>query len=134
MADRQLCKHNRSICSDCVVVTDAAKRMSEAVGLAILANPPEVTSKGWMAFALADGSTDHVVYPSKAEAIAHQHNEFYFAYVNLGQCLGAMPVKDAQIWLDVHREAHDHGLRLTDPNINLIMPQAREQRITRRTW
>lgn len=134
MPDRKLCQHNKRICVECVVVTDAAKRMSEAVGLAILANPPEVTSRGWMAFALADGSTDHVVYPSKADAINHQHNEFHFAYVNLGQCLGAMPTKDAQIWLDVHREAYDAGMRLTDPNTSIIMPQGREQLITRRTW
>lgn len=134
MADRELCKHGKRICVQCVVISDAAKRMSEAVGLAIIANPPEVTSKGWMAFALADGQTDHVIYPSKAAAIAHQHDEFRYAYLNLAQCLGAMPLKDAQIWLDVHRQAYDGGLRLTDPNTSIIMPQGRDQRITRRTW
>lgn len=125
------CEHNLVICSRCVVVTDAAKRMSEAIGLAIVFNPPDVTKRGWMAFALADGNTDHVVYPTKQAAIDHQSNEFLYAYLCLQNVLGGIPVKDAQIWLDLHRHVYDSGGRLTDPDTSLIMPLGREQRITR---
>lgn len=131
---RPRCKHGRTLCSECVVITDDARRMSSAVGLAIISNPPEITSRGWMAFALADGQTDHVVYPSKQAAIDHQSDEFRYCYLSLRKCLGAMSLRDAQLWLDLNREAHDRGLRLTDPNADLIMPQGREQLITRRTW
>lgn len=130
----KLCRHHRTLCAECIVITDAAKKMSEAVALAIIANPPEITAHGWMAFALADGSTDHAIYPSKQAAIDHQSNEFRYCYLNLAQCLGGMPVKDAQLWLDLHRQAYDNGLRLTDPNQSLIMPQGREQWITKRTF
>jgi len=79
-----------------------------------------------MAFALADGTTDHVVYPSKREAIAHMSDEFKYCYVHMRACLGGMPPKDAQLWLELHREAYDAGLRLADPDApQLIFPVAR---------
>lgn len=124
------CEHNLVLCSKCVVITDAARRMADAVNLAIISNPPEVTRRGWMAFALQDGNTDHVVYPSKQAAVSHQHNEFYFCYLNLARCMGGTNVKDMQIFLNVHRHAYSHGGGMTDPR-TLIMPQGREQRITR---
>lgn len=128
------CIHGKVLCVKCVIVTDAARRMSEAVGLAIIANPPEVTRRGWMAFALADGSTDHVIYPSKTDAISHQADEYRYAYLCLNQCLGAMPLHDAQLWLDLHRHIYDNGGRLTDPKTSIIMPMGREQNITRPIW
>lgn len=131
MPNTKRCQHGLAVCSKCVVITDAAKRMSEAIGLAILANPPEVTRRGWMTFTLADGQTDHVIYPSKQAAIDHMSNEFRFAYVCLANCLGAMSVKDAQIWLDFHRHVYDNGGRLTDPGSSYILPLGREQRFTR---
>jgi hypothetical protein len=138
MAKYETCKHgNRKIpggsylCIRCTVVSDDAKRMSEGVTLAILANPVEVTGHGWMAFKLQDGSTDNTVYPSKQVAIDHQLDEYRCAYVCLNQCLAGMPLKDAQMWLDLHRHIHMQGGRLTDPQRSLMIPQARDQPITR---
>jgi len=79
-----------------------------------------------MAFALAEGATDHVIYPSKAEAIAHQSNEFLFMYVCLRGCAAGMSEKDAQLYLEVHRDAYDNGMRLAEPEApSLIMPIAK---------
>jgi hypothetical protein len=128
----KLCKHQRAICSDndCLVITDAARRMAEAVNLACKFKPDEVMNSGWMAFALLDGSTDHIVYPSKTDAIAHMSNEFLYAYLNMRKCIGGIPVKDAQLWLNLHRHVYDNGGRMTNPR-DLIMPIARDQAITR---
>jgi hypothetical protein len=136
MAKGKLCdKHKRPVCSDdsCLVITDAARRMSEAVGLAAVFHPEEVMHSGWMAFALADGQTDHVIYSSKTAAISHMSNEFLFAYLNLRKCIAGMPVKDAQLWLDLHRNIYDNGGRMTNPR-DMIMPIARDQLITRPTY
>jgi hypothetical protein len=123
---KSLCKHGRTICSQCVVVTDAAKRISDAIRLAVCFHPWEEISTGWMAFALADGTTDHVVYPSKSEAIRHMSDEFRYCYVHLAGCASGMPPKDAQLWLELHREAYDSGLRLAEPKApTLIFPLAR---------
>jgi hypothetical protein len=127
------CKHGLVICAkdECLIITDAAKRIHDATSLAVLHGDPMATRRGWMAFALQDGTTDHVVYPSKADAISHMSDEFRFAYVCLANCMGGMPAKDAQIWLDLHRHVYKQGGRLTDPNQSFIMPLGREQRITR---
>lgn len=130
---KQMCTHGRVICSSCVVVTDAARRMSDAVNLAVKFGEDDIIGGGaFMAFALADGSTDHTLYPTKAAAIAHQSNEFLYCYLSLRRCPGGLQPKDAQIWLDLHRHVYDHGGRLADPDSpDMIMPQAREQMITR---
>jgi hypothetical protein len=134
MANGPVCdKHQRPVCSECVVVTDSAKRMAEAVGLAVVFHPEEVWHSGWMAFALADGSTNHTIYPSKTEAIAHMSNEFLYAYLNLRNCIGGMPVKDAQLWLDLHRHLYDNSGQMINP-AEIIMPVARDQHITRPTY
>ena len=76
-----------------------------------------------MAFALEDGQTDHVVYSSKADAIAHMSDEFRYCYVHMRGCFAGMPPRDAQLWLELHREAYDAGMRLSDPDApTLIMP------------
>jgi hypothetical protein len=120
------CKHGRAVCAECAVVTDAAKRISDAINLARVFHTWEELKTGWMAFALADGATDNVVYPSKAVAINHMSNEFLYAYVHLGGCLMGMSAKDAQIWLDLHRHMYDSGFRLADPGpVVPIFPVAR---------
>jgi hypothetical protein len=95
--------------------------MHDGVNLALVFNDFETCRHGWMAFALADGNTDHVVYPSKQAAIDHQPDEFRDAYLHLGKIIGGMPLKDCQLWLDIHRHAYDNRMRLTNP-VDLIMP------------
>lgn len=128
-----LCKHKRRICGECVVITDAAKRLSDSVStLRVFAHPDEY-ARGWIAISIADGSTDYIIHASKAACVAYQSNEFRYAYLCLRQTFAGMSAKDAQLWLDVHRHVYDKGGRLTDP-AQLIMPQGREQFITRRTY
>jgi hypothetical protein len=108
------------------VVTDDAKRIHEALQLAVVFQPWEVRQTGWMAFALADGATDHIIYPSRQDAIAHMSDEHRYFYVCLRSCPTGMPVKDAQLLLDVHREAADAGLGFTEPQApQIIMPVSR---------
>lgn len=132
MTFKRRCKHNRTICAECVVVTDSAKRLSDAINLILTANDLDEVARSWIAVALADGSTDYTLYPSRKDAISHQANEFHFTYLCLRQCLGGMSAKDAQLWLDVNRHAYDNGMRLSDPDSpDMIFPQAKEQRITK---
>lgn len=54
---------------------DAAKRIVETVTLHLIANNQQGDIMGavnkWCAFRLSDGTSDNVLYPSKAEAVAH---------------------------------------------------------------
>jgi hypothetical protein len=88
-----------------------------------------------MAFALADGNTDHVLYPSKNTAIDHQHGrEQLYAFICLKNFPGGVKPKDAQLMLNLHRYAYDQGGRFSDRDSpSLIMPQGREQMMTRKT-
>lgn len=99
--------------------------MHDNVNLAIVFNDFETCRHGWMAFALADGNSDHVVYPTKQAAVDHQSNEFLYAYLHLGKIIGGMPLRDCQLWLDIHRHAYDSGMRLINPT-DLIVPVSRE--------
>ena len=127
----QRCKHDKVLCVECVVVTDDARRVHDAVGLAVAFNDIDTVSRSWMAFALQDGSTDHVLYPSKQAAMDHQLDENRHCYIWLRVCLAGIPLKDAQLFLDVNRHAHSNGMRLKDPHDMIMFPQGREQRITR---
>lgn len=127
------CEHGLIICEKCVVVTDAAKRIHDAIGLALVGHDIEEVSRSWMAFALQDGHTDHVLYPSQRDARTHQLDENRFCYIWLRTCLGGMPVKDAQLFLDAMRQAASNGYRMKDPRDAIIFPQGREQLITRPT-
>lgn len=100
--------------------------MCDNINARIVFTPPEELARGWMAFALADGSTDGTVYPSKAEAIRHQSNEFLFCYFSFRRCMGGANPKDCQLFLEYNRHAYDQGFRLADPESpEFILPLAR---------
>lgn len=128
------CIHGLVICEKCVVVTDAAKRIHDAIGLALVSHDIGEASRGWMAFRLQDGTTDNVLYPSQTDARNHQLDENRCCYIWLRTCLGGMPVKDAQLFLDAMRQAASNGYRMKDPRDAIIFPQGREQLITRPTF
>lgn len=120
------CKHGRRICSQCVVISDAAKRISDRINLHLTFTPFDQLANGWMAFALADGDTDGTVYPSKSDAIRHQRNEFLYMYIAFRNLLGGASPKDCQLLLDFHRHAYDNNMRMAEPEApQLIMPLAR---------
>lgn len=128
MADMKgwpLCKHKRRICAECVVVTDAAKRIHDAIGLAITFHKFDEIRHAWMKFRLEDGRTDHVLYPRKIDAVRTCSNEHLWCFIFLGNCPAGMPAKDAQLWLMFNRHAHDSGMALAEPNVDMIFPLAR---------
>lgn len=99
--------------------------MCDHVNARIVFTPPdELFHNPYMAFALADGHTDGVLYPTKAEAIRHQSNEFLYLYFSFRRCMGGANPKDMQLYLDLHRHVYDSGGRLTDPE-DYITPLAR---------
>jgi hypothetical protein len=109
------CKHGKAVCVLCVVPTDAAKRMHETINVMHIARTWEELKRGWMAFKLADGTTDNVLYETRGDAIRHQLHEQTCLYIPMRTTLGGVPIRDCQILLDVHRHIYDNGGRLADP-------------------
>lgn len=126
------CRHGRVVCSQCIVITDAAKRFSDGVNLICTFSPFAERARAWIAVKLEDGQVDLNLYPSKKIAIAHQTDEFLCAYLCLRNVMGGLSPKDAAIWLQLHRYMYDQGTRLADPDErSVIMPLGYDQRITR---
>jgi len=105
------------VCSLCTIVTDAAKRMSDTINSTIAFKKWDELAHGWMAFRLADGSSDGVVYDCRADAVRHQLHETLCAYWCFRQGMGGANPRDCQIFLDVHRHAYDNGARMADSDI-----------------
>lgn len=93
--------------------TDAAKRISDAMILAWEADGWDSVGK-WMSFRLDDGSTDHVLYPSKYDAVRHVSNEMLYAFLKTHPA--GMGVCEAEIMLAFIRGAVEKGFRLADPD------------------
>jgi hypothetical protein len=94
--------------------SDAAKRASDqwklhrvALGLGAIGQ--------WFAVRLSDGTGDGTLYPSKYEAVRHQHhNEMYYAFLciaptDLGVC-------DADVYIKTARALYDVGVRMHAPD------------------
>lgn len=100
--------------------------MCDAINARIVFTHIDELSRGWMAFRLADGGSDNVLYDSRRAAIEHQSNEFLCAYFSFRSCLGGANPKDCQLFLDMHRHVYDNGGRLANPEApDLMMPLAR---------
>jgi len=131
MADK-LCRHGRQLCSECIFVTDSAKRAHDIVNSYVAFIPYDQRIRSWVAIKLADGGSDGTLYESKRAAVRHQSDEFTAAYFSYrGAPNGFSTVKDAAIWLEFVRQAYDSGFRLPDPDDahggpDLIMPMPNE--------
>jgi len=122
-----------AVCSQCVVITDAAKRMSDYINLKIVSQPWEVLKNSWMAFRLADGSSDGVLYDTRTDAINHQLHETMCAYFCMRNALGGANARDCQLFLDVHRQVYDAGGHFTEPQSpQLIMSTLGHDKMTGR--
>lgn len=89
--------------------SDAAKRFSDIYNLHKAAG----TSRGWIAVALADGSSDLVVYDTRLDAVMHQrHNERRYFYCTLAQ--PSMTVCAAESLLRYKRVMHQMEAAHTD--------------------
>lgn len=92
--------------------TDAAKRIHDTYTLHRLADPIGNTGC-WIACAIADGTSDNVVYDSKISAIRHQHhNEEYYAFIQIVP--SNMEICDAEIYLAAVRKTYDARKSLMD--------------------
>lgn len=90
-------------------VSDAAKRMSDAMNLHAVAR-----AKGWAVFALADGTTDHTPYETYEDALrSRTWNRDRYVYLQIQP--DGMPAGIAQRYLDYARMLQDNGARMPDP-------------------
>lgn len=80
--------------------SDAAKRMSDHYNLHKAAG---ALDGWWLAFALADGAHDGEAYPSKGDAVRHQHHrEWWFCFVKIVP--GTMSTCQAESLLYMYRQ------------------------------
>jgi hypothetical protein len=99
--------------------SDAAKRIRDiynlhrAAGAAGAAFGLNSTLNKIFAVALADGTSDGVLYDTRFDAIRHQHhNEKWYAYLRVERFV--MSTCQADSMLKWHREAYDKGLVFVD--------------------
>lgn len=98
-------------------ISDAAKRLSDAVNLAALSGG---VGK-WLACALSDGRTDHTLYDSRPDAVAHQLSAVHYCFVQVMP--GGMEPREADSYLSYWRQLHDAGGRFHDPGFTMpLMP------------
>jgi hypothetical protein len=90
-----------------VTVSDAAKRISETAGRAVV----DGYVGYWMAFRISDGRSDGVHYWDRADAIRHQLHERQCAYMRLLPT--GCPPSEAEVWLQAVRRIYDAGFRIT---------------------
>jgi hypothetical protein len=108
--------HGLMVCSRCVVITDAARRMSDHINAYITFKGWDELINSWLAFRLDNGDTDGAMYPSKHEAVRHQSNPYHWAFFSFRNSPGGVTPKDCQIFLNLHRHVYDNGGRLPDPD------------------
>jgi hypothetical protein len=127
------CPHGMAICTECIIVDDAAKRMCDIINSLVTFVPLWELRHKWLAIRLNDGGYDGVMYDSREDAIFHQLDERFCAYVCMQSMItGAKPL-DCAIYLEVHRQAYDGGMRLHEPEApQLIMPTREYDWITGR--
>lgn len=128
------CRHGRVLCSECIVIDDAAKRAFDVIrGMVCFTTwDTRVRDTPFVALRLSDGGSDGVLYQTKRDAVRHQLHETLCAYFSFKTApTGFASVKDAAIFLAWNRAAYDAGFRLPDPDDasggpDLIMPSSEE--------
>lgn len=120
------CTHGRTICSDCIVADDAAKRAYDIVRQVAHDLDYETRTRGypWVAIRLSDGGSDGKSYATRREAARWQLHEkqcFYYCFRTAPNGFGSP--KDAAIVLAFARAAYDAGT-MPDPEAgqDMIMP------------
>lgn len=107
--------HGLRVCSRCIVVDDAARRMSGLVNAYITFTPFDELIRSCMAFRLDDGTTDGTLYPNRKVALAHQRRPcavFYFR-----NCGGGVKPHDCAVFLALNRLAYENDrIAWTDPD------------------
>lgn len=94
--------------------SDAAKRIADEYNLHRIAIGIDAVGK-WIACSLADGRSDHTLYDSRRDAVAHMHhNEHLFTFIKINP--SSMNACEAEVMLKTARTLYDKGLRLSDPD------------------
>lgn len=111
---------------------DAGKRASDTVNNFLTLQEPWEIRNCFLAFKLADGSTDGVLYDSMKDAAKHQKGDeqryHYFCFRN---CLGGTNPREMAIVIKFARDAYlNPRLRMIDPDDQfggkqVLMTQAR---------
>jgi hypothetical protein len=127
------CRHGQNICPQCIEIGDAAKRMADVINAIVTFTPIWDLRTKWVAIKLSDGGYDGTLYDTRDDAISHQLDERFCAYVCMGAMLSGAKPLDCAIFLEFHRQAYDAGMRLHEPEApQLIMPTSVYDRITGR--
>ncbi len=128
------CGHGRVLCSECVVVDDAAKRAFDIVRLITVFTDYDTRTRQspYLAIRLMDGGSNSQLYDTKQAAVRDQVHETLCAYF----CFRTAPngfasAREAAVFLAWHRAAYDQGWRLPDPDDHtggpdLVMPDMTE--------
>lgn len=95
--------------------------MADVINLRVSFTQWDELIHGWMAFKLEDGSSDGVLYDTRADAVNHQLHETLCAYFCMRNAQGGVTPKDCQLFLNVHRQIYDSGGRLADSPVDVIM-------------
>lgn len=131
---RSTCRHGQQICSKCVVITDAARRMCDAINLVLVCQPWDALKGSFMAFALEDGDSKGDVYDSYQAAIRFNDPKRY-AIFSFRNAMGGANPRDCQLFLEMGRHAASAGIDWTEPALSrsqLIIPTQAHDILTRR--
>lgn len=107
-------------------VTDEGRRCSEAVNTALMLG----ACGKWVAVRLSDGRSDGGMYDTKKDAIRlapwdlNLLHETQAVYIKVPP--GGMPPEEATAFLEVNRKLYSAGMRLADPDLEVIMPYTKE--------
>jgi hypothetical protein len=106
------------------IYPDEVRRIADTVNLHLEVNGTDCAGQ-WLAFRLSDGNSDGNLYPSKDDAIRHQPNPEFCAYLCVVPT--PMPYQEAEAWLRYWRNMNAITREIsTNPGVNLILPHSRE--------
>jgi hypothetical protein len=118
------CVHGNVVCSRCVTVTDAARRMADQINARVAFTPWDTLIGSWMIFRLVDGGTDGVLYDSRADAAKHTFYRHHAIFC-MRNAQGGVSAKDCQLYLDVHRQVYEAGGDFREPEAPQIIISTR---------
>lgn len=109
-------------CRQCCLIEPSGERMADLINLKVIAFPWDMICESWMAFRLDTGDSDNVLYATRKDAIAHQPDERWCCYFKMRAAMGGVKPLDCQLYINLHRQAYDGGMRLSEPEApDLIM-------------
>lgn len=101
-------------------LADLGKRIAAEYNMHRVADPIGNLGK-FLAFALQDASTDHVLYDSMKDARAHMIDEDRYMYVQLVPA--TMDSRDAALLLRAQRKMYSAGIRVSEMDGRTMIPR-----------